>query len=71
MMLSQHRQLVCAPDNSEYVEITLQDRLKLVGKLRILPRTCQLITTAAILNEIKSREGEDNCDWIVSVIAEG
>jgi hypothetical protein len=47
-MLSQHRQFVCAPDNSEFVEITLQDRLKLAGQIRILPRTCQLKTTAEI-----------------------
>ena len=38
----------CAPDNSEYVEITLQDRLKLAGQIRILPRTRQLKTAAAI-----------------------
>ena len=46
--LGQHRRFVCAPDNSEYVEITRQNRLKLASKLRILPRTCQSKTTAAI-----------------------
>jgi hypothetical protein len=70
-MLSQHQRFVCAPDNSEYVEITRQNRLKLASKLRILPRTCQSKTTAAIWHEIKSSEGEDNSDRNVSVIAEG
>jgi len=73
MKLNRREQFVGALDNPEYVEITQQNRLKLVWKIRILPhlfKSGYMQLTAAISSEIKCSEGENNSDCNVSVIAE-